>query len=340
MPGYSPHISTSEQARRPVSWHESLLNRAPQREEWTSLPAPGTGRGAFQSGIQLPAIRSWRDLPQEPYEEPRLMDSPQDIQRREDRFHPMPRAAPLPVSPPSRQLPPARPDNPHRSVPVYHLLHSPRQSENPTQLVKSWPQQMPAAQSHRERSRNSPRSDLDLRAVSENRNPGARPVSPTSSRPLGRHLLREPYYRGNYEQQDSNASSYAAVQSTGATSPRSGETSNKGKQSAASLSPVQEDSGRSEMPRSTDARKPNTSAHTPPAAQYSWEAPDAAAEGSARRRRGNLPKESTAILNAWFCEHITYPYPKEEEKQRLQLETGLSMSQVSVLFSRWQDSAC
>jgi len=83
------------------------------------------------------------------------------------------------------------------------------------------------------------------------------------------------------------------------------------------------------MPRSTDARNATASAQTSPAAQYNWEAPDAAAEGSTRRRRGNLPKESTAILNAWFCEHITYPYPKEEEKHRLQLETGLSMSQVS-----------
>lgn len=53
-------------------------------------------------------------------------------------------------------------------------------------------------------------------------------------------------------------------------------------------------------------------------------------EHPARRRRGNLPKEATARLNDWFALHATYPYPKEEEKQRLQEETGLSMSQVSL----------
>lgn len=53
-----------------------------------------------------------------------------------------------------------------------------------------------------------------------------------------------------------------------------------------------------------------------------------AADHPARRRRGNLPKEATARLNDWFAQHASYPYPKEEEKQRLQEETGLSMSQV------------
>lgn len=52
----------------------------------------------------------------------------------------------------------------------------------------------------------------------------------------------------------------------------------------------------------------------------------------ARRRRGNLPKEATSRLNDWFAAHAAYPYPKEEEKQRLQEETGLSMSQVSCFL--------
>lgn len=52
--------------------------------------------------------------------------------------------------------------------------------------------------------------------------------------------------------------------------------------------------------------------------------------GGSRKRRGNLPKESTAILNDWFCEHAAFPYPKEDEKQQLQAMTGLSISQVSA----------
>lgn len=62
--------------------------------------------------------------------------------------------------------------------------------------------------------------------------------------------------------------------------------------------------------------------------RYRFDA-NAANDHPARRRRGNLPKEATARLNEWFAQHANYPYPKEEEKQRLQEQTGLSMSQVS-----------
>lgn len=76
------------------------------------------------------------------------------------------------------------------------------------------------------------------------------------------------------------------------------------------------------------------------APQYTWEHPGAPSDAAARRRRGNLPKESTAVLNAWFCAHVAYPYPKEEEKQRLQHETGLTMAQVRLppLSTRGQSS--
>ncbi|KAJ8612089.1 hypothetical protein MRB53_037640 [Persea americana] len=56
-----------------------------------------------------------------------------------------------------------------------------------------------------------------------------------------------------------------------------------------------------------------------------------------RRRRGNLPKTSTAILNAWYDEHAAYPYPKDEDKHRLQQETGLQMSQTTPSTA---DSRC
>lgn len=63
-------------------------------------------------------------------------------------------------------------------------------------------------------------------------------------------------------------------------------------------------------------------------AHYVWEMPVAAINPNGRKRRGNLPKESTSILNDWFCQHITFPYPKEDEKHQLQAMTGLSISQV------------
>jgi hypothetical protein len=51
-----------------------------------------------------------------------------------------------------------------------------------------------------------------------------------------------------------------------------------------------------------------------------------------RKRRGNLPKETTDTLRAWFREHLVHPYPSEEEKQRMMKATGLQMSEWPLLF--------
>lgn len=48
----------------------------------------------------------------------------------------------------------------------------------------------------------------------------------------------------------------------------------------------------------------------------------------AKRRRGNLPKQVTDILRAWFHDHLDHPYPTEEDKQMFMARTGLTMSQV------------
>jgi hypothetical protein len=45
-----------------------------------------------------------------------------------------------------------------------------------------------------------------------------------------------------------------------------------------------------------------------------------------RKRRGNLPKETTDKLRAWFTAHLHHPYPTEDEKQELMRQTGLQMS--------------
>ncbi|KAG4438758.1 hypothetical protein IFR05_005735 [Cadophora sp. M221] len=51
-----------------------------------------------------------------------------------------------------------------------------------------------------------------------------------------------------------------------------------------------------------------------------------------RKRRGNLPKETTDKLRAWFVSHLTHPYPTEDEKQELMRQTGLQMNQISNWF--------
>jgi hypothetical protein len=47
-----------------------------------------------------------------------------------------------------------------------------------------------------------------------------------------------------------------------------------------------------------------------------------------RKRRGNLPKEATGILKAWFSAHRESPYPPEDEKLSLCQQTGLTLNQV------------
>ena len=68
-------------------------------------------------------------------------------------------------------------------------------------------------------------------------------------------------------------------------------------------------------------------------AHYRMDMPHSSTSSGGKKKRGNLPKESTSILNDWYNQHITYPYPKEEEKQQLQSLTGLSISQVCLAAS-------
>ncbi|RKF64306.1 putative homeobox domain-containing protein [Erysiphe neolycopersici] len=57
----------------------------------------------------------------------------------------------------------------------------------------------------------------------------------------------------------------------------------------------------------------------------------AAREGETkpRKRRGNLPKDTTEKLRTWFLNHLEHPYPTEDEKQQLMDSTGLQMNQIS-----------
>lgn len=54
-------------------------------------------------------------------------------------------------------------------------------------------------------------------------------------------------------------------------------------------------------------------------------------DGKRPKRRGNLPKEATDSLRAWFITHLKHPYPTEEEKQQLLGQTGLEMSKLGHL---------
>lgn len=55
-------------------------------------------------------------------------------------------------------------------------------------------------------------------------------------------------------------------------------------------------------------------------------------DSNQRKRRGNLPKETTDKLRAWFTEHLHHPYPSEDEKQDLMHQTGLQMSEYHAFI--------
>lgn len=49
-------------------------------------------------------------------------------------------------------------------------------------------------------------------------------------------------------------------------------------------------------------------------------------------RSTGLPKLAVEKLRAWFDQHFEYPYPNEREKTILASETGLTITQVLVIF--------
>lgn len=54
---------------------------------------------------------------------------------------------------------------------------------------------------------------------------------------------------------------------------------------------------------------------------------DAASKRGAGAAR--FPRAAVKILKDWLIEHIDHPYPSEEEKEALKVETGLSVGQIS-----------
>uniref|UniRef100_A0A7N8YLR5 Meis homeobox 1 a n=1 Tax=Mastacembelus armatus TaxID=205130 RepID=A0A7N8YLR5_9TELE len=50
------------------------------------------------------------------------------------------------------------------------------------------------------------------------------------------------------------------------------------------------------------------------------------------KKRGIFPKVATNILRAWLFQHLTHPYPSEEQKKQLAQDTGLTILQVNNWF--------
>ncbi|XP_047434378.1 homeobox protein Meis1a [Mugil cephalus] len=52
----------------------------------------------------------------------------------------------------------------------------------------------------------------------------------------------------------------------------------------------------------------------------------------ANKKRGIFPKVATNILRAWLFQHLTHPYPSEDQKKHLAQDTGLTILQVNNWF--------
>ncbi|CDS41449.1 homeobox protein meis3 [Echinococcus multilocularis] len=51
-----------------------------------------------------------------------------------------------------------------------------------------------------------------------------------------------------------------------------------------------------------------------------------------QKKRGIFPKAATNIMRAWLFQHLSHPYPSEEQKKQLSSETGLTILQVNNWF--------
>ncbi|XP_051993437.1 homeobox protein Meis1-like isoform X1 [Xyrauchen texanus] len=50
------------------------------------------------------------------------------------------------------------------------------------------------------------------------------------------------------------------------------------------------------------------------------------------KKRGIFPKVATNVMRAWLFQHLTHPYPSEEQKKQLSQDTGLTILQVNNWF--------
>ncbi|KAI4897353.1 hypothetical protein NFI96_002522 [Prochilodus magdalenae] len=55
-------------------------------------------------------------------------------------------------------------------------------------------------------------------------------------------------------------------------------------------------------------------------------------EGSSKSKRGILPKHATSVMRSWLFQHIGHPYPTEDEKKQIALQTNLTLLQVNNWF--------
>lgn len=51
-----------------------------------------------------------------------------------------------------------------------------------------------------------------------------------------------------------------------------------------------------------------------------------------KSKRGVLPKSATQVMKSWLFQHIVHPYPTEDEKRQIAMQTNLTLLQVNNWF--------
>ncbi|ESO11995.1 hypothetical protein HELRODRAFT_63009, partial [Helobdella robusta] len=51
-----------------------------------------------------------------------------------------------------------------------------------------------------------------------------------------------------------------------------------------------------------------------------------------KSKRGVLPKKATKVMKAWLFQHLSHPYPNEDEKRQIASQTNLTILQVNNWF--------
>jgi len=55
-------------------------------------------------------------------------------------------------------------------------------------------------------------------------------------------------------------------------------------------------------------------------------------EIGSRKKKGKLPSDATVILKEWWSKNLVWPYPSEDAKKELEIQTGLSATQINNWF--------
>ncbi|KAF3842678.1 hypothetical protein F7725_001527 [Dissostichus mawsoni] len=55
-------------------------------------------------------------------------------------------------------------------------------------------------------------------------------------------------------------------------------------------------------------------------------------DNSSKNKRGVLPKLATNVMRSWLFQHIGHPYPTEDEKKQIAIQTNLTLLQVNNWF--------